>query len=176
MGADQVLVRIMTELGPVLCAVDPVRAPVATANFLAHVDGGYFSDVDIYRIATLANQERPDHQIEVIQWGYRMDPGSGPLPRIPHETTGQTGIRHERGTLSMARREEGTAGPGFFFCMGGDLSSLDEGGGRHPDGKGFAAFGKVVEGFDVLEEILRHAPEGGEWPDAPLKILGASRA
>lgn len=166
----RVRVTVSTEHGEIVCAIDLDRAPVTAANFLAHVDGGYLDGVDIYRIATLANQARPDHRIEVVQWGYSMEPGSGPLPRIVHEPTGTTGLRHRRGTLSMARREAGTAGPGFFFCVGGDLASLDEGGGRHSDGLGFAAFGEVVEGMDVLDAILATAPAETEWPATPSRI------
>ena len=170
-----VRVVITTPYGRIVCAIDTIHAPVTAANFLAYADGGYLDGTEIYRIATLANQAQPEHQIDVIQWGYRLDPGAGPLPRIIHEPTGVTGLRHKRGTLSMARREVGTAGPGFFFCMGGELSALDQGGERHPDGQGFAAFGEVTEGMDTLEAIMATADPQQEWLPVASKILSVAR-
>ncbi|MGN6768725.1 MAG: peptidylprolyl isomerase [Rhizobiaceae bacterium] len=155
---DSALVQALvdTELGSVTVAVDTVRAPITAANFLAYVDGGHLDGSSVYRIVSLANQPPgTKHRIEVIQWGWPMGEVS-PLPRIPHEPTSLTGLRHRHGTLSMARREIGTAGPGFVFCMRNE-PELDEGGGRQPDGHGFTAFGHVVTGFDTLQRIFGHA-------------------
>lgn len=164
------IVRIDTGLGSLVCAIDDHRAPIAATNFLAHVDGGHLAGTGIYRVVTLANQERSDHQIEVAQWGFPFASGGGPLPPIAHETTGMTGIRHVRGSLSMARREPGTAGGSFFFCVGGDLSSLDEGGGRQPDGQGFTAFGQIIAGWTTLDLVMARAHATQERLPSPIPI------
>jgi peptidyl-prolyl cis-trans isomerase A (cyclophilin A) len=160
-------------MGDVTVAVDPVRAPIASANFLAYVDGGHLTGSSVYRIVTLQNQA-PDnpHKIEAIQWGWSVREPS-PLPRIAHETTGQTGILHRRWSLSMARREPGTAGPGFVFVMN-DQPELDEGGGRQPDGFGFTAFGHVVAGFDTLRRIFARGEEQ-DFLKKTIPIRGARR-
>ena len=90
------------------------------------------------------------------------------LPAIVHETTRQTGLRHKDGTVSMARGAPGTATAEFFICIG-DQPALDFGGGRNPDGQGFAAFGQVVQGMDVVRAL--HAKAGAEqWLKAPIAI------
>lgn len=170
-GVDAV---IETALGEVGVRVYPERAPIASANFLAYVDGGHLMGGSIYRIVTLANDNpATPHKIEVIQWGWTLDTET-PLPRIAHEPTSQTGLTHQPGTLSMARRELGTAGPGFVFCVGGDLPSLDEGGGRNPDGHGFTAFGEIISGWDVIGRIMERA-EAGDRIANRIPILGARR-
>lgn len=173
-AGQTVRVRVETALGPVTVAVDPARAPLSAGTFLEQVDKGLLAGTAIYRIVTQANQP-PDvrHRIEVIQWGRTFDEDA-PLPPVAHEPTSATGLRHRRGTLSMARREVGTAGRAFVFCIGGDLQSLDEGGGRNPDGHGFAAFGEVLDGWDVLEAIFARA-EPRDRLASRIPILGARR-
>ncbi|NOX85449.1 MAG: peptidylprolyl isomerase, partial [Chlorobi bacterium] len=92
------------------------------------------------------------------------------LPPIKHETTKETGILHKAGVISMARNEPGTATSEFFICIG-DQPSLDYGGMRNPDGQGFAAFGKVVKGMDVVRKI-QQAPAEGQWLKPRIRILG----
>jgi len=91
------------------------------------------------------------------------------LPPIKHEPTVLTGILHKDGVISMARNEPGTATSEFFICIG-DQPSLDYGGKRNPDGQGFAAFGKVVEGMDVVRKIHKSAA-AGQWLKPRIKIL-----
>ena len=79
-------------------------------------------------------------------------------PVIPHETTAMTGLRHLKGTVSLARFAPGAVYHSFFICLR-DEPVLDFGGARHPDGQGFAAFGRVVEGFDVVQRIYARAEE-----------------
>ncbi|MCW5720996.1 MAG: peptidylprolyl isomerase [Devosia sp.] len=172
---DLIPVLMETPLGSVLLGIDTARAPVSGGAFLARVDGGLLDDCTIYRIVTAANQASGNgHPIEVIQWGLTFEQDDGLSP-IAHEPTSVTGLQHRRGTLSMARREPGSAGRAYFFCLGGDLASLDEGGGRHPDGHGFAAFGQILEGWDVIEAIFAAAEEK-ERLDERIAVTRVRRA
>jgi peptidyl-prolyl cis-trans isomerase A (cyclophilin A) len=146
--------RVETPLGEFIIEVDPRVAPVTVANFLRYVDGGYLDRAQVYRIVTLANQPpETRHKIEVVQWGLNLqDDRDAPFPPIAHETTQQTGLRHLDGTVSMARSTPGTAGSEFFICVGAQ-PELDFGGGRNPDGQGFAAFGRVAQGMDVVRAL-----------------------
>lgn len=169
-------VEVQTELGSFVVALDEERAPVTSRNFLAYVDGGHMSRMTAYRIVTRRNQP-PDtrHFIEVIQWGWRPATPDQlpPFPPIAHEPTSRTGISHRHLTISMVRFAPGTAGPGFFICIG-DQPELDEGGRRNPDGHGFAAFGQVAGGEDVIDAIfMRAGPD--EMCDAPVQVTGARR-
>ena len=153
-----VRVSVSTELGAFDLGVDDVRAPISAGHFLAYVDGGHLDASSIYRIVTLANQPpEKQPQIEVIQWGWQptKERPDYPVPPIPHEPTSQTGWRHRDGVISIARFALGT-GYGFFICVG-DQPELDEGGRRHPDGAGFAAFGEVLSGRDTIGRIFARA-------------------
>ena len=153
--------RVETALGSFVVAVDAVAAPVTSANYLAYVDARYLDNGSVYRIVTLANQgpETP-HKIQVLQWGMNLpDDKPAPLPPIRHESTRETGLLHRDGTVSMARNAPGSATAEFFICIGAQ-PELDLGGRRNPDGQGFAAFGQVVEGMDVVRAL--HAQGGPE--------------
>jgi peptidyl-prolyl cis-trans isomerase A (cyclophilin A) len=167
--------RVDTPLGSFVIAVDPAVAPVTVANYLRHVDAKLLDAGSVYRIVTLANQApETRHKIEVVQWGLRWpDDKPTPFPPIAHETTQQTGLRHLDGTVSMARNGPGTAAGEFFICIG-PQPALDFGGGRNPDGQGFAAFGQVVQGMDVVRAL--HA-RGGEkqFLDAPMALRSLRR-
>ncbi|MBG9389892.1 peptidylprolyl isomerase [Caenimonas aquaedulcis] len=158
-GADaQVLTRVDTALGAFTIAVDPYVAPATVANYLAYVDGGYLDGGAVYRLVTMANQppETP-YKIEVVQWGMNLPDGKAPpFAPIPHETTRDTGLKHLDGTVSMARSTPGSAASEFFICIG-DQPELDFGGRRNPDGQGFAAFGRVVKGREVVFQLHRRA-------------------
>ncbi len=142
------------------------QAPIAAENFLQYVDEDRFEGATFYRTVTRDNQPDNDVKIEVIQGGLLGvsnpdvllgEPPSSVLPPIEHETTKETGIIHLDGTLSMARFGVGTATSEFFVCIG-DQPELDFGGARNPDGQGFAAFGRLVEGRDVAALIhQKHA-------------------
>lgn len=167
-------IRLATELGDIVVELYPDQAPKTVANFLAYVDQGRFEGATFYRTVTPDNQPDNDVKIEVIQGGLSMeDDHPGRLPEIPHETTEETGITHEDGVLSMARNEPGTASSEFFIAVG-PQPELDFGGKRNPDGQGFAAFGRVVEGIDVVREIHRR-PNTGQMIDEPVKILEVER-
>ena len=146
-----VRVRIETDAGVIVADIDSAHAPRTAANFLRYVREGRYDNGAFYRVVTRANQPRDSIRIEVIQGGIDRD-GSKRLPAIEHETTLDTGIRHEDGTLSMARSRPGSASSEFFIVVG-TQPSLDFGGLRNPDGQGFATFGKVAEGMDVVRRI-----------------------
>jgi peptidyl-prolyl cis-trans isomerase A (cyclophilin A) len=150
----EVATRVDTDLGAFVIAVNPEVAPLTVANYLAYVDRKLLDGGSVYRVVTLANQApETRHKIEVVQWGMNVPDGQAPpLPPIAHETTRDSGLRHLDGTVSMARSEPGTAAAEFFICIG-DQPELDFGGGRNPDGQGFAAFGRVVAGTDVVRVL-----------------------
>lgn len=165
-------VRIDTDAGEILVDVFADKAPITSANFLRYVtekryDGGAF-----YRVVTMQNQPTSPVKIEVIQGGLDAD-SSKRLPPIAHETNDKTGIKHLDGTISMARSKPGTATSEFFICVN-DQPELDFGGKRNPDGQGFAAFGKVVKGMDVVRKI-QMAPADSAPPQR-LKTLPRIRS
>ena len=171
------LIDIETELGNFTLALEEDKAPITVANFLAYVDGGHVKGMTAYRIVTKGNQPAgTEHRIEVVQWGYRAENGAYAdlFAPIAHEPTSLTGIRHENMTISMARFAPGSAGAGFFICIGAQ-PELDEGGRRNPDLQGFAAFGKVSEGEDVVRAIFAKAEPDSEQPAVPVQFLGATR-
>jgi len=145
-------VCISTELGDIIVEIYPDRAPVTAGNFLAHVECGDYANSFFYRVVRLDNQPGNRVKIEVIQGGLFFDELVDTIPAIIHETTHQTGLLHTDGVISMARNEPGSASTEFFICIG-NQPSLDFGGDRNPDGQGFAAFGKVVKGMDVVRAI-----------------------
>lgn len=145
-------VSMDTNLGTIVVELYPDKAPVTVANFLRYVDENRFSTARFYRVVTPGNQPDNDVKIEVIQGGLGFEADLKRLPEIEHETTEKTGILHEAGTISMARAKPGSASSEFFICVT-DQPELDFGGKRNPDGEGFAAFGKVVEGMDVVKAI-----------------------
>lgn len=168
-AATTVRTRVDTPLGPFVIEVDTAVAPVTVANYLAYVDAHQLDKAWVYRLVTLANQPQSPHKIEVVQWGLNLKDEAPPLrPPIAHETTKQTGLRHRDGTVSMARGAPGTATAEFFICVG-DQPELDFGGRRNPDGQGFAAFGQVVQGMDVVRAL--HGQAGAEqWLRKPIAI------
>ena len=133
------------------------------------------SAVTVYRVVTLANQApETRHKIEVVQWGRnRPDKEKPPLAPIVHETTQQTGLRHLDGTVSMARAQPGTATAEYFVCVG-NQPELDFGGGRNPDGLGFAAFGRVVEGMAVIR-ALHARGEADQYLAQPIGVKSVRR-
>jgi peptidyl-prolyl cis-trans isomerase A (cyclophilin A) len=148
-------VFISTELGDIIVELYADKAPVTTANFLHYVNSEKFNGVAcFYRVVRLDNQPNNPVKIEVIQGGFATDSliEKKQLQPIKHESTKETGILHKDGTISMARLEPGTASSEFFICIG-NQPELDFGGKRNPDGQGFAAFGKVIEGMDVVKKI-----------------------
>jgi peptidyl-prolyl cis-trans isomerase A (cyclophilin A) len=173
--AATVLTRVDTALGHFVIAVDPMVAPVTVANYLAYVDARHLDGGSVYRLVALANQPpETRHKIEVVQWGMNTpDDKPAPFAPIVHETTKQTGLRHRDGTVSMARNGPGSATAEFFICIG-DQPELDFGGGRNPDGQGFAAFGQVVEGMAVVR-ALHARGEAKQFLPQPIPVQRVHR-
>ena len=160
-------ILIQTELGDIVVELYSQQAPITVNNFLRYVAEAVF-----YRVVRADNQPNNSIKIAVIQGGLKVDHHAQSLPPIPHESTQQTGLRHEDGTLSMARDEPGSASSEFFICVG-KQPELDFGGKRNPDGLGFAAFGKVITGLDVVQKIHQSpASEQTLEPTVPItKII-----
>ena len=147
-----VRVRVQTELGDIIVEVDCKRAPITAANFLKYVDAGHYDGGTWHRTVKMDNQPESPVKIEVIQAGVNPDKAKDGFPPIPLERTSVTGILHKDATVSMARGAPDSATSGWFICIN-DQPELDFGGKRNPDGQGFAAFGRVVAGMDVVRKI-----------------------
>lgn len=145
-------VNLKTSLGEIVIKIDTIKAPLTAKNFLNHVNEGTYKNGVFYRVVHMDNQPNNEIKIEVIQGGVFSALHLEKIPPIEHETTEVTKIKHLNGTISMARMEPGTASTEFFICVG-DQPELDFGGKRNPDGQGFAAFGQVVKGMDVVKKI-----------------------
>lgn len=164
-------VMLATTLGTITLELYPDAAPLTVDNFLRYVDAGKFNDATFYRSVRLDNQRADEIPIEVVQGGifgraFHADLAlPGTYPAIPHEPTSQTGITHQNGTISMARGEPGTATSEFFISLG-ENPPLDAGGQRNPDGLGFAAFGRVTEGMEIVRQI--HGASTARLQDAAL--------
>ena len=144
--------EIRTSQGSVFVELYPDKAPITVANFIKYVDSSLYTNSSFFRVCNPENEADRKIQIEVIQGGF--DNEVNDLPSIPLETTKLTGIKHLDGVISMARLEPNTATNSFFICIG-NQPSLDFGGKRNPDGQGFAAFGKVTKGMDVVLAIQK---------------------
>jgi quinoprotein glucose dehydrogenase len=165
-------VVIETEMGNIEAEIDTVHAPVSAASFLRSVDAGLYDGARFHRTVTPDNQPNNDVKIEVIQAG--LAPGTKDIAPIPLERTSVTGLTHRDGTLSMARRGPDTATSDFSICIG-DQPSLDFGGKRNPDGQGFAAFGRVTAGMEVVRKIQGQPSDTGQRLTPPVKILKIRR-
>lgn len=162
-----------TDLGAIEVEVDAVHAPMTAANFLKYVDAGRYDGGRFHRTVTLGNQPQSLVKIEVIQAGVNPSKEDDDFPPLTLERTRDTGLSHKEGTLSMARGEPDSATSDFFICIG-DQPSLDFGGKRNPDGQGFAAFGRVVKGMDIVRKI-QAAPADGQSLTPPVTIARARR-
>jgi peptidyl-prolyl cis-trans isomerase A (cyclophilin A) len=147
-----VRVRVQTELGDIVIEVDQAKAPVTAANFLKYVDAAHYDGGTWHRTVKMDNQPESTIKIEVIQAGVNPEKAKQGFPPIALERTNVTGILHKDGVVSMARGTPDSATSGWFICIN-DQPSLDFGGQRNPDGQGFAAFGRVVSGMEVVRKI-----------------------
>ena len=163
-------ILISTQLGDIHAELYPDQAPITVANFLRYVDAGYYNEGKFWRTCILEPDNQPNNEIkiEVIQATVRDDKREAQFDPIPLERTTLTGLRHADGTLSMARFAPDSAQGDFFICIN-DQPSLDFGGLRNPDGQGFAAFGQVTAGMDVVAAINR-APLAEQTLTPPLVI------
>ena len=169
-----VRVLVQTELGDIVLDVDTTHAPNTAANFLRYVDAGHFNGGTFHRTVKMDNQPDSPVKIEVIQAGVNPDRSKDGFPPIPIERTSVTGLRHSDGVISMARGQPDSATSGWFICIN-DQPALDFGGGRNPDGQGFAAFGRVVQGMDVVRSIQRAPNTDAQRLTPPIRIVKAQR-
>ena len=162
-GDDDGLVRVTmkTAKGVIVLDLDRGRAPITAANFLHYVDARRLDGCAFYRATRTPTAETTG----LIEGGLKNDPAKVFKP-IAHESTAKTGLKHRDGTISMARRAPGTANADFFIYLG-DQPSLDA---DYPggDGLGFAAFGQVADGMDVVHAILAS-------PTSPTAGVGVMR-
>jgi peptidyl-prolyl cis-trans isomerase A (cyclophilin A) len=162
---------IQTSLGNIQIELYPEKAPLTVANFLKYVDQKLYNGTTFFRVCTPENEKERTIKIEVIQGG--DVPEAKQFEPIAIETTQQTGIKHQDGTLSMARDTPNSATCSFFICIG-DQPELDFAGKRNPDGQGFAAFGKVTKGIKVVRKI-HGQKEKGQYLITPIMIYSISR-
>ena len=174
-GAAQDLPRVViqTPLGSMEVELDTVRAPTTARNFLRYVDQDSYRGGRFHRTVRPDNQPENPVRIEVIQGGLDSVRAKD-FPPIMLERTTETGLSHRDGTISMARDGPDTATSDFFICIG-DQPALDFGGKRNPDGQGFAAFGRVVRGMDVVRQI-QTARAQGQRLTPPIEIVDITRA
>jgi peptidyl-prolyl cis-trans isomerase A (cyclophilin A) len=166
-------VVIETALGTIEVEVDEANAPVTAANFLKYVDAGHYDGGRFHRTVRPDNQPDNRVKIEVVQAGADPAREKDAWPAIQLERTNKTGLKHRDGTLSMARDGADTATSDFFICIG-DQPALDFGGARNPDGQGFAAFGRVVRGMEVVRRI-QAAPADHQALTPPVVIRSIRR-
>jgi len=180
-AAEEGTVRVLMSTGEGDLEIDLYldKAPITAGNFLELIDNGDMDGGSFYRVVTYEN-DKGSPAIEVIQGG--LGDASSGFDTIDHETTEQTGILHTDGVISMARGGVGTANTEFFICIG-DQPGLDYGEARNADGKGFAAFGKVVNGMDVVRKINGISADAasdsdytkGQILSEPVEITSVSR-
>lgn len=171
--AKAVRIKLETPLGIIELDIDTQHAPVTSANFLRYVDEGFYDGGRFHRAVTMDNQPNNEVKIEVIQASINPERVPDAYPPIALERTTATGLAHRDGTLSMARFAPDSANYDFFICVG-DQPELDFGGRRYEDGQGFAAFGKVVAGMDVVRSI-QISPIERQKLAPPVPIIRARR-
>ncbi len=167
-------VLVQTERGDIVLEIDAAHAPNTAANFLRYVDAGHYDGGTFHRTVKMDNQPDSPVKIEVIQAGVNPERAKQGFGSIPLERTSVTGLRHVDGVISMARGGADSATSGWFVCIN-DQPSLDFGGTRNPDGQGFAAFGRVVQGMDVVRTIQRAPNADAQRLTPPIQILKAVR-
>lgn len=172
-STDEIRVLIETEMGDIVVDLAPKRAPITVENFLEYVDGGWYNGGTFHRTVHMENQPADLIRIEVIQGGVRPDRLELPQEPISLERTTDTGLSHHHGAISMARFSPDSAKSGFFICIN-DQPELDFGGRRNPDGQGFAAFGRVVQGMGIVTQI-QQSPALNQDLKPPIVITRISR-
>ncbi|MCC6762860.1 MAG: peptidylprolyl isomerase [Chitinophagaceae bacterium] len=168
------IIVIETQYGDIEAKLYPDKAPQSVAAFLRFVDSGFYQRSSFYRILSEDNQPMGSAPAELIQGGLW---GTGNkreyLQGIPHENTQQTGLRHINGAISLARQDTGTANTEFFICIG-DQPGFDFGGENNGDGQGYAVFGQVTKGMEVVQKIYRR-PEENQYFTPQVDIITVRR-
>ena len=179
-GSESVRVRMTTDLGVVDIEINIDAAPISANNFLRLVDGEHMDGTSFYRVVSPEN-DNGSPPISVIQGGNGS--GDSPFEPIAHESTEDTGLLHLNGAISMARGDVGTASTEFFICIDAQ-PALDFAAQRNPDGQGFAVFGYVVDGMDVVQAIHQQPSDAptesvylkGQMLEEPVTIISIRRA
>jgi peptidyl-prolyl cis-trans isomerase A (cyclophilin A) len=157
-------VEISTKFGDIEVELYPEQSPRTVAAFLSYIDSGYYEQSSFYRV--LRDEDQPSYapKSEIIQGGiWKTNPSLlSKIPGIPHESTAETKLSHTDGTISLARVAPGTAHTEFFICVG-DQPGYDFGGENNPDGQGYAAFGRVVEGMYVVRRMYAAPQVDGQF-------------
>ena len=164
---------IETTRGVITATVDSAQAPISAANFLRYVDSLAYAGGRFHRAVTMQNQPTDTVRIEVIQGGPNVARVGARFAAIALERTRDTGLRHRDGTLSMARGGPDSATSDFFICIG-DQPALDFGGTRNLDGQGFAAFGVVTSGMDIVR-MIQQSPVTAQALAPPVQIVRIRR-
>jgi peptidyl-prolyl cis-trans isomerase A (cyclophilin A) len=149
-------VKIETNFGDIIVELYPDKAPKTVAAFLKYVDSDYYKDGSFYRVLKSEDQPSSSFKSNLIQGGIWQTKNKLQLslPGLPLETTKETGLHHKDGTISLARLGPNTGSTEFFILIGSDVGKhYDYGGDANADGQGFAAFGQVIEGMDVVKQI-----------------------
>ncbi len=168
-------VIIETAYGDVELLLFQDKAPITTNAFLQYIDSGWYTKANFYRVLHMYNQPSNALKSFLIQGGIWKTnyPLASRIKGIPHESTKQTGIKHQTGVISFARAEPGTAGTEFFICMD-DEPGLDFGGENVPDRQGYSAFGKVINGMNIIRKI-HEQKERNQYFDPPITIFSIKR-
>lgn len=166
---------IQTRLGNIEVELYLDKAPVSAGAFLSYIDSGFYKKAAFYRVLNQDNQPSDAFKAALVQGGiWRTNHKLFvSLPGIKHETTKQTGILHKDGTISLARQQPGTATTEFFICLG-DQPGFDYEGENNPDKQGYAAFGKVVKGMDLVK-LIYNRPENDQAFTPPVVIFDIVR-
>lgn len=179
-GEKTTRVILQTDLGIIEIDVYKSRAPLTAENFLYYVDNDLYDGQGFYR-AVRPETDPLGLGMQIIQGGLlSMESVTAP---IDHETTEMSGLSHTDGAVSMARDEPGTGSAAYFFISIGDNTFLDYGGSRNPDGQGYAVFGQVVKGMDVVRAVQLRETKGpsesavtsGQFLTQPVKIIEVKR-
>jgi peptidyl-prolyl cis-trans isomerase A (cyclophilin A) len=173
--AAPVIVVFETSLGAITIEVNVAKAPVTAANFLKYVDEGWYDAGRFHRTVRPDTETNTTNPIQVIQAGRRRGPGPG-WPAVALERTRDTGLTHIDGAVSMARvaGQPDSAGSDVFITIG-PQPSLDFGGARNADGQGFAVFGRVVSGMDVVKKIQASPVRPGSQSLDPVVRIESAR-
>jgi len=184
--AAQTRISIETEVGVIDAVLDDAKAPVTVTNFLKYVDANQYDGAEFFRTVRTKpdNQPKVSVKIDVVQAQVSPAFRGKSFPPIPLERTRDTGLKHRDGSLSMPRSAPDSGRSGFSICIG-DQPEMDFGGLRQPDGQGFAVFGRVTSGMEIVRKIHASASgpssatdgvsAGDQWLTPPVKILSIRR-
>lgn len=168
-------IQINTNFGNIEAELYFEKAPKTVTAFLSYIDSGFYNNSSFYRVLLEESTSYGNKNSGVIQGGIWQSNNkkAETIPGIPHESPGQTGLSHTSGTLSLARSAPGTASTEFFICIG-DQTAYDSSKNLNSDGLGYAAFGKVISGMDVVRKI-QDQPANGQNFIKPVVIFSVKK-